>query len=101
MWSERGKALFGLQSDAPSPNRDGFLQMLHPDFQVKGGVAPKRGRYEGENGPENGPEPKTSDERQIQIYQPHRNLREPQRPLDGFNLSIQEINFCISDLQTH
>jgi PAS domain S-box-containing protein len=31
IWSERCKALFGLQPDAPSPNRDGFLQMLHPD----------------------------------------------------------------------
>jgi hypothetical protein len=47
------------------------------NFQLKGGAAPKRGSCEGENGPENGPESKTTDERQIQFYQLHRSLREP------------------------
>jgi hypothetical protein len=59
-------------------NRNCLIRGLHGLLTTDSGAAPKRASGEVENGPENGPEPKTTDERQIQIYQPHRSLRELQ-----------------------
>jgi formate hydrogenlyase transcriptional activator len=66
-------------------------------FDRAGGAAPKRGSCEGENGPENGPEPKTTNERQIQIYQPHRSLREPQSLSQTRENQIERRSFIVCD----